>query len=64
MDATRLRFHDAEFHIVASSVATHHIPGWERAFSEMVRVLRPGGFLIYADFMFPSWLNSAGRLQA
>ena len=60
----RAAFHDAEFHIVASSMATHHIPGWERAFSEMVRVLRPGGYLIDADFMFPSWLASAGRLQA
>jgi len=64
MYATRLRFHDAEFHIVASSMATHQIPVWARAFSEMVRVLRPGGYLIYADLMFPSWLASAGRLQA
>jgi SAM-dependent methyltransferase len=51
----------AEFDIVASSMATHHIPGWERAFSEMIRVLRPGAYVIYSDFMFPSWLAAAGR---
>ena len=60
MDATKLQFHDAEFDIVASSMATHHIPGWERAFSEMIRVLRPGGYLIYSDFIFPSWLAAVG----
>lgn len=61
MDATKLQFHDAEFDIVATSMVTHHMPGWERAFSEMIRVLRPGGYLIYSDFMLPSWLAAAGR---
>ena len=61
MDATKLEFPDAEFDIVATSMATHHIPGWERAFGEMIRVLRPGGYLIYSDFMFPGWLAAAGR---
>jgi ubiquinone/menaquinone biosynthesis C-methylase UbiE len=61
MDATKLQFHDAEFDIVATSMVTHHLPGWERAFSEMIRVLRPGGYLIYSDFMLPSWLAAVGR---
>ena len=61
MDATRLEFQDAEFEIVASSMATHHIPRWEQAFVEMVRVLRVGGYLVYTDFMFPSWLAAFGR---
>jgi ubiquinone/menaquinone biosynthesis C-methylase UbiE len=61
MDATKLQFNDSEFDIVATSMATHHIPGWDRAFSEMIRVLRPGGYLIYSDFTFPSWLGSVGR---
>jgi len=56
MDATALDFGDGEFDIVATSMATHHIPDWERAFSEMVRVLRPGGYLIYSDHVFPAWL--------
>jgi ubiquinone/menaquinone biosynthesis C-methylase UbiE len=62
MDATSLSFGDAEFHIVASSMATHHMKKWELALSEMVRVLRPGGYLIYVDLMFPEWLAQAGRL--
>jgi len=66
MDATKLRFRDAGFDIVASSMSTHHIPHWERAFAEMMRVLRPGGYLIYTDFMFPAWLAATlaaiGRL--
>ncbi len=61
MDATKLQFHDAEFDIVATSMVTHHMAGWERAFSEMIRVLHPGGYLIYSDFMFPSWLAAIGR---
>lgn len=61
MDATRLDFRDAEFDIVAASMVTHHIPDWERAFSEMVRVLRTGGYLIYSDLVFRSWLAKVGR---
>jgi len=60
MDATKLCFRDAEFEIVASSMATHHIPNWRKAFAEMVRVLRIGGFLIYTELVFPSWL---GKLE-
>jgi ubiquinone/menaquinone biosynthesis C-methylase UbiE len=61
MDATKLHFYDAEFDIVATSMVIHHMPGWEQAFSEMIRVLRPGGYLIYSDFMLPSWLAAIGR---
>jgi ubiquinone/menaquinone biosynthesis C-methylase UbiE len=61
MDATKLDFRDGEFDIVAASMLTHHIPDWERALSEMVRVLRTGGYLIYSDFVFRSWLARAGR---
>jgi len=61
MDATKLQFGDAEFDIVATRMVMHHISNWERAFAEMVRVLRPGGFLLYTDFMFPQWLSAVGR---
>ena len=61
MDATRLEFGDGEFDIVASSMATHHIPNWERAISEMARVLRRGGYLIYSDFAFWPWLARIAR---
>ena len=64
MDATRLGFRDAEFDIVATSMTTHHIPDWERALSEMVRVLRSGGYFIYGDHVVPSWLAKASRCLA
>lgn len=62
MDATALDFPDDEFDVVVSSMATHHIRQWDRALSEMARVLRPGGYLAYIDFMFPHWLARAGRV--
>lgn len=61
MDATRLDFRDGEFDIVAASMVTHHIPNWERALSEMVRVVRSGGYLIFSDFVFRSWFAKVGR---
>jgi ubiquinone/menaquinone biosynthesis C-methylase UbiE len=61
MDAQKLEFSDGQFDIVASQMATHHLPDWERVVSEMARVLRAGGFLIDRDFMFPSWLGRIGR---
>jgi ubiquinone/menaquinone biosynthesis C-methylase UbiE len=64
MDATRLDFRDAEFDIVATSTTTHHIPDWEGALSEMVRVLRSGGYFIYGDHVIPSWLAKASRRMA
>ena len=60
MDATKLDFRDGEFDIVAASMVTHHIPNWERALAEMVRVLRTGGYLIYTDLVFRSWLAKMG----
>jgi len=60
MDATRLEFGDASFDVVATSMTTHHIPQWQRAFREMARVLRPGGYLIYGDLVAPSWMAAAG----
>jgi ubiquinone/menaquinone biosynthesis C-methylase UbiE len=52
MDATALDFPDGQFDVVVTSMATHHIPHWQRAVAEMARVTRPGGHLVYIDFMF------------
>src|SRR5262245_19009493 len=55
-DATSLPFDDERFDIVASSKTTHHVPQWSSVIAEMRRVLKPPGYLVYADLMIPSWL--------
>lgn len=50
-----------KFDIVATSMVTHYIPDRERTLSEMVRVSRAGGYLIYTDYVFRSWLAKVGR---
>jgi len=49
MDAQDLKFADSSFDIVVSAHTIEHIPDIQKAFSEIERVLRPGGFaaLIY-----------------
>jgi ubiquinone/menaquinone biosynthesis C-methylase UbiE len=49
---TALPFEDDSFDVVVSSLAVHNISGREgrqKAISEAVRVLRPGGRLLIAD---------------
>ena len=51
-DMTALPFEDNSFDVVVSSLAVHNISGSagrEKAISEAVRVLRPGGRLLIAD---------------
>ena len=52
-DATSLPFPDGKFDLVYTNKTTHHIPDWERALEEMMRMLKPGGHLIYSDFVAP-----------
>jgi len=61
VDGTRLPFKDGTFDIVATNKVTHHIPDWETALAEMLRVLKPHGFFLYADLVWPSWLSKLGR---
>lgn len=51
--AAALPFADGEFDLVITNKTTHHIPNWPQVFAEMVRVLKPGGLLIYSDFVAP-----------
>jgi len=48
-DALALPFHDASFDAVWTEHAQMNIPDKERFYAEAVRVLRPGGSLIFAD---------------
>ena len=52
-DMTELPFPDASFDVVTSALAVHNIPtveGRRQAIDEAMRVLRPGGRLLLADF--------------
>jgi ubiquinone/menaquinone biosynthesis C-methylase UbiE len=49
-DAQALRFGDATFDACRTERLLMHVPDAERAFAEMVRVIRPGGRLSVFDF--------------
>jgi ubiquinone/menaquinone biosynthesis C-methylase UbiE len=55
--AQDLNWPDKTFDVVTSTLAVHHIPEPDRAaaFAEMIRVLRPGGTLLIADFRPSRW---------
>jgi ubiquinone/menaquinone biosynthesis C-methylase UbiE len=55
-DATGLPFEDGRFDIVATNKTTHHVPRWSSALAEMRRVLKPQGYLVYADLTAPASL--------
>lgn len=56
-DATALRFADCSFDLVIAQMVFHHIPAWTQAVSEIARVLRPKGLLVWQDLVFPGWLK-------
>jgi len=47
-DAAALPFEDASFDLVLGHAVLHHLPELDRAFAEFLRVLRPGGVLLFA----------------
>ncbi len=61
-DATNLPFEDNGFDIVLSFGVMHHISNWLDALREIARVLRPGGYLIYLDLVYPRWTAKIARL--
>ncbi len=52
-DAGALPFLEGSFDMALCRLAFHHIPEYEKPFSEMVRVLRPGGRLVLVDLAAP-----------
>lgn len=54
-DATNLAFPDNDFDIVLSFGVMHHISNWVDALKEVGRVLKPAGYFIYSDLVYPDW---------
>jgi ubiquinone/menaquinone biosynthesis C-methylase UbiE len=48
-DATSIQEEDASFDAVFDFMIIHHIPDWQRAVSEIARVLRPGGRFFFEE---------------
>jgi ubiquinone/menaquinone biosynthesis C-methylase UbiE len=60
-DGAKLPFDDNEFDFVATHMVMHHIPDWRSALQQMLRVLKPGGYLIFMDFALAKWLASFAK---
>ena len=60
-DATNLPFPDNGFDIVLSFGVTHHISNWLDALREIRRVLKPKGYFIYFDLIYPELMAKFGR---
>ncbi len=56
-DVTKLTIGDKEFDLILSFDALHHIPKLDKALNEISRVLKPDGFYIFNDLIFPKWLT-------
>jgi ubiquinone/menaquinone biosynthesis C-methylase UbiE len=64
LDGRTLPFGDGEFDFVFTNKVTHHIPNWQEALAEMIRVLKPGGYLLYSDLALPVPLARIGEAMA
>ena len=51
-DAENLDSKDSSYDVVINIEASHNYPDQERFFREVYRVLRPGGFFLYADLRY------------
>jgi SAM-dependent methyltransferase len=51
-DAEKLPFEENAFDTVINIEASHCYPSFPRFLAEVARVLRPGGYFLYADFRF------------
>jgi ubiquinone/menaquinone biosynthesis C-methylase UbiE len=60
-DATNLPFQDSDFDIVLSFGVMHHISNWLDALREIKRVLKPKGYFIYFDLIYPELIAKFGR---
>jgi ubiquinone/menaquinone biosynthesis C-methylase UbiE len=54
--ATQLPFDTGQFNIVSTSKAMHHVSQWWLALAEIMRVVAPGGYVVFADLIAPAAL--------
>ena len=59
-DAENLPFEDAKFDVVLSLFALFHFPHPEKALSEIMRVLKPGGRMVIGVGAGPAWTSLKG----
>ena len=62
-DAKELPFDDESFDVVISFGVLHHIEGWQEAMSEIKRVLRPNGYLVYAEVIYPEGISDMDKVS-
>jgi ubiquinone/menaquinone biosynthesis C-methylase UbiE len=60
-DVERLPFHDNEFDCVVSITVVRHFPQWRDILKEYVRVVRPGGRIVF-EMCSGDHINAANRL--
>ncbi|HKQ85317.1 MAG TPA: methyltransferase domain-containing protein, partial [Candidatus Acidoferrales bacterium] len=53
-DGNALDFHDESFEMVVCNSVLHHIPDPQKLFSEVARVVKPGGAILLRDLRRPS----------
>ncbi|HEX4386685.1 MAG TPA: class I SAM-dependent methyltransferase, partial [Myxococcales bacterium] len=70
-DVTRLTFADGSFDLVITNDVLEHVPGYEKAYAELFRVLAPGGLLVFTvpfnlgaqEHLIRARINSKGELE-
>lgn len=62
MGAEKLDFSDNQFDVVSISMALHHLPDVQKAFTEMLRVIKPEGWIIVNE-LFSDNLNEAQEVH-
>jgi ubiquinone/menaquinone biosynthesis C-methylase UbiE len=51
-DVRFLPFEGSQFDMILSLKVLHHIPQWQDALKEIIRILRPGGYFVLNDIVF------------